>query len=112
MKLGAVRPRRRAGGREQPRQRRDGLALPDDPGPASKAERCTNVGTSGGTPSRGSTGSNLVDMGRAAAHACNAGDSQTGSREARPEVTVKVCGVAVTRLQGKSWTPILPNGAW
>jgi hypothetical protein len=41
LKLGAARPRRRAGGWEQPRQRRDGLASPDGPGPASKTGRRT-----------------------------------------------------------------------
>jgi hypothetical protein len=28
------------------------------------------------------------------------------------EVTVKVCGVAVARLQGLNWAPILSTGAW
>jgi hypothetical protein len=42
---------RRRVGREQPRQRRDGSAPPDDPGPASKTGRCTSAETSGGTPS-------------------------------------------------------------
>ncbi len=40
-------------GWEQLRQRRDGAAPPDVPGPASKTERCTNAETSGGTPSSG-----------------------------------------------------------
>ena len=52
------------------------------------------------------TGSNLVDMGRAAAH-----DRLVDGRLRRParfvgwEATVKACGVAVARLPGNSWTP-------
>ncbi len=38
-------------GGKQPRQRRDGPAPPDDPGPASETGRCTSAETSGGTPS-------------------------------------------------------------
>ena len=65
-------------------------------------------------PLKRGTGSNLVDMGRAAAGA----DRLTGMRE--PEatgnvvsgVTGNVCGVPVTRLQGKSWAPIPPTGTW
>lgn len=34
-----------------------------------------------------------------------AGDSEPGV-DARQEATVKACGVAVARLQGKSWAPI------
>jgi len=52
LKLEAAWPRRREEGREQPPQRRDELALTDSSGPASKTERCTYAGTSGGTPSR------------------------------------------------------------
>ena len=40
LKLGAARAGRRRGGWEQPRQRRDGSAPPDDLGPASKTGRC------------------------------------------------------------------------
>jgi len=40
VKLGAVRPWRRKAGREQPRQRQAGPALPDGPGLASKTGRC------------------------------------------------------------------------
>jgi hypothetical protein len=44
-KLGAARPWERRGGWEQPRRRRGGSALPDDPSPPSKTGRCTR-GTS------------------------------------------------------------------
>ena len=40
LKLGAARAWRRRGGWEQPRQRRDGWAPPDHPGPASEMGRC------------------------------------------------------------------------
>jgi hypothetical protein len=40
LKLGQPDPGRRRGGWEQPRQRRDGSAPPDDLGPASKTGRC------------------------------------------------------------------------
>jgi hypothetical protein len=65
-------------------------------------------------PRKRRAGSNLVDVGRPAAHA--------GHRRswclATPEVTAfvpeeatrKVCGVLVARLPGKSWTPPLPTG--
>jgi hypothetical protein len=39
VKLEAARSGDRRGGREQPRQRRDGSVLPDGPGPASKVRR-------------------------------------------------------------------------
>jgi hypothetical protein len=57
-------------------------------------------------------GSNLVDMGRAAVHAPPAwwGDSQGWFSHAGLEATVKVCGVAVARPQGKSWAPVPSNG--
>jgi transposase InsO family protein len=45
LKLGAARSWERRGGWEQPRRRRDGSALPDDPGLSSKTGRCTR-GTS------------------------------------------------------------------
>ena len=51
--LGAARARRCGCGWEQPRQRRDGSAPSDGPGPASETERRTNAGTSGGTPGSG-----------------------------------------------------------
>jgi len=60
------------------------------------------------------TGSNLVDMGRAAAHA------YLGSRKAtlKPlavggqEAMGKACGVPMARLQRNSWTPIPSIGSW
>jgi hypothetical protein len=54
-------------GWEQPRQRRDGLALPDGPGPASETGRCNTHEPAVEPPQAGNTGSNLVDMGRLAA---------------------------------------------
>lgn len=57
-------------------------------------------------PLKSRTGSNLVDVGRAAVHArLTAGDSVAARAGAGAEVTGKVCGVPVTRLQGKSWAP-------
>jgi hypothetical protein len=32
--------------------------------------------------------------------------------QADREATLNVCGVGVAMLQGKSWAPILPTGAW
>jgi hypothetical protein len=59
------------------------------------------------------TGSNLVDMGRAAAHTrLRAGDSDGRPRFVGQEATVKVCGVAVARLPGNSWAPPPSTGAW
>ena len=54
-------------GGKQPRQRRDGLVLPDDLGPASKTGRC-NESESVAKPLNRRAGSNLVDMGRSAVH--------------------------------------------
>ena len=59
------------------------------------------------------TGSNLVDMGRAAVHGALCGastpkpDCVVGG-----EATEKACGVPVARLQGHSWAPTLPIGSW
>jgi hypothetical protein len=67
-------------------------------------------------PLKWNTGSNLVDVGRAAVHASTAsggsGRLAGWSRVGRPEATVKDCGVAVARLQGKNWAPIPSNGTW
>ena len=68
VKLGAAEPWRRRGTWEQPRQRRDGPALPDGSGPASKARRW-NESEPVAKPRNLSAGSNLVDMGRFAVHA-------------------------------------------
>jgi hypothetical protein len=62
-------------------QSRDGLVLPDGPGPASKTGRCTYAETSGRTPSSQEPAPNLVDTGRTAVHASDAvcrGDSEAG----------------------------------
>lgn len=66
-------------------------------------------------PLKHGTGSNLADVGRAAAHANL--ESQGGrllQRLLMPavEATVKVCGVAVVRLQGQSWAPPPSIGTW
>ena len=60
------------------------------------------------------TGSNLVDVGRAATHARDVivGDSDRRQVVTGEEATVKVCGVAVARLQGNSWVPIPSKGRW
>jgi hypothetical protein len=40
------------------------------------------------------------------------GDSVVGVASAGPEATRKGCGVLVARLQGNSWAPPPPTGAW
>ena len=113
MKLGAAGRRRCGVGWEQPRQRRNGSALPDGPGPASKTERCTSAGTSGGTPSSGTPARNLVDLGRSAVRTRRRCWRRATSRRSwvgRPGGHAKACGVVVARLQGKSWAPIPSNG--
>ena len=66
-------------------------------------------------PLKCGTGSNLTDVGRAAVRADL---EQRGQRLLRRsfdvlgEVTVKVCGVAVARLQGQSWAPPSTTGTW
>jgi hypothetical protein len=65
-------------------------------------------------PLKRGTGSNLVDMGRGAVRAKST-DSEatpTPATYTGQEATGKACGVPVAMLQGKSWTPILPTGAW
>ena len=60
-------------------------------------------------------GSNLVDLGRSAVHAClrmGRGDSRVGCRSADLEATGKGCGVPVARLPGKSWAPPSSTGRW
>jgi len=52
---------------KQPRQRRDGSALPDGPGPASETGRC-NASEPVAKPLNRRAGSNLVDVGRSAVH--------------------------------------------
>jgi hypothetical protein len=113
MKLGAAEPWRCRVRWEQPRQRRSGSALPDGPGPASETERCTNAGTSGGTPSSGTPARTWWIR---AGQQCvldvdgDGGQLRVGLGLAGSEATVKICGVVVARLQGKSWAPIPSNG--
>ena len=65
-------------GGKQPRQRRDGSAPPDDPGPASKTGRC-NASEPVAKPLNPRAGSNLVDVGRSAVHGHRAvADSEAG----------------------------------
>jgi len=66
-------------------------------------------------PLKCGTGSNLTDVGRAAVRA----DLKLRGRRllrrslhVRGEATVKVCGVAVARLQGQSWSPSPSTGTW
>jgi hypothetical protein len=63
MKLGAAGRWRCSVGWEQPRQRRNGSAPPDGPGPASETERCTTQEPVV-EPLKWNAGSNLVDQGR------------------------------------------------
>ena len=65
-------------------------------------------------PLKRGTSSNLVDMGWAAA-CVDSIDEKTTPKSviyAEQEVTMNVCGVVVTRPQGKSWAPILSTGTW
>lgn len=65
-------------------------------------------------PLKCGTGSNLVDAGRAAVRV----ELSHGETTPKPtiyvggEATVNACGVAVARLQGLSWAPILSTGTW
>jgi hypothetical protein len=65
-------------------------------------------------PLKCGTSSNLVDMGWAAVHVDFLDEKTTPMSviHADQEATVNVCGVTVTRPQGKSWAPILPTGTW
>jgi len=64
-------------------------------------------------PLKHGTGSNLVDVGRAAAHADPIGTATpTPDCIAGQEAIGKVCGVPVARLQGHSWAPIPSTGWW
>ena len=66
-------------------------------------------------PLKRGTGSNLVDMGRAAVRADLIDDgkaTRTSFIDGDHEATVNACGVTVARPQRKSWTPILPTGTW
>lgn len=64
-------------------------------------------------PLKWNVGSNLADRGRSAVHtriaAARRGTLGSVLGLAGSEATVKVCGVAVARLQGKSWAPIPSN---
>src|SRR5437016_3109887 len=98
MKLGAAEPWRCRARWEQPRQRRNGSAPPDGLGPASKTERCTNAGTSGGTPSSGTPARTWWIR---AGQQCvldvdgDAGQLRVGLGLAGVEATTKNCGVVV-----------------
>ncbi len=62
-------------------------------------------------PLKARTGSNLVDMGRNAAHVrVEARPTPSPVNRAGQEATAKVCGVPVAMLQGKSWAPHPSNG--
>jgi hypothetical protein len=64
-------------------------------------------------PLKARTGSNLVDVGRAAVHAHRlVGDFVAASIGAGAEAVPKVCGVGAARLQGKSWAPPPSIGTW
>jgi hypothetical protein len=66
-------------------------------------------------PLKVATGSDLVDVGRAAAHAdCEGWQAVTPKPVscAGGEATRNACGVLVARLQGNSWSPTPSIGAW
>ena len=62
-------------------------------------------------PLKARTGPNLVEMGRDAAHVrALARATPMPANGAGQEAMVKVCGVVMARLQGKSWAPHPSNG--
>jgi hypothetical protein len=66
-------------------------------------------------PLKADAGSNLVDVGRGAAHAVR--DGRGRGLRSRPnavggEATRKACGVLVAMLQGKSWAPTPSIETW
>jgi len=66
-------------------------------------------------PLKRGTDSNLMDVGRLAAHVDRVDyDQRLRSRFSAVggEATRKACGVLVAMLQGKSWTPTLTMDAW
>jgi hypothetical protein len=99
-------------GGKQPRQRRGGPALPDGPGPASKTERRTSAGTSGGTPASNPPARTWwIRAGQQRTPIpSGTGDFMAGYRSAGLEATGKGCGVPVARLPGNSWAPIPSTG--
>ena len=68
VELGQPEPGDAGDGWEQPRQRRDGSAPPDGPGPASETGRCKRSLNQRGKLLNQHAGSNLVDTGRSAVH--------------------------------------------
>jgi hypothetical protein len=65
-------------------------------------------------PLKRDAGSNLVDVGRIAAHAVRDRGWRLRSRPnaVGGEAARKVCGVLVAMLQGKSWAPIPSIETW
>jgi hypothetical protein len=62
-------------------------------------------------PLKARTDSNLVDMGRNAAHIrVKAWTTPSSMNRVGTEVMGKACGVPMTMLQGKSWAPRPSNG--
>jgi hypothetical protein len=72
-----------------------------------------DAGTSGGTPSSGTPARTWwIRAGEQCVPVVGDGGGQlrVGPGLADPEAMVKVCGVVVARLQGKSWAPIPSTG--
>jgi len=64
-------------------------------------------------PLKSIAGSNLVDVGRIAAHAQEVSGRLRGRFvDVDEEAMGKVCGVPMAMLQGESWSPVPSNGAW
>lgn len=65
-------------------------------------------------PLKCGTGSNLVDVGRAAVRVelIHGETTPKPAVDVGEEATGKACGVPVARLQGQSWTPIPSTGTW
>jgi hypothetical protein len=105
--MGAAWPWRRKGGREQPRQRRDRLVLPDGLGPAIKTRRCNESEPVAKSRKRRADPKpgGWVGQQRAPTEYVVVGDSQDRWQIAGPEAMVKDCGVAMARLPGHSWAP-------
>jgi hypothetical protein len=61
-------------------------------------------------PLKGRTGSNLVDVGREAAHVRHVRATPKLADRANEEAMGKVCGVLIAMLQGQSWAPTPSTG--
>lgn len=75
--------------------RRDQIQPPDGPGAASETDRRTYCRNQWWNPLKWNVGSNLVDLGRSAAHT-HMGDFEVGLGFVGSVATTKACGVVVS----------------